>query len=69
MPADLSVDNACEPDYDTFPGWESPSSHIRRYEDLPENMRNYIEFIESSLKVPAELVSVGPDRLETIVKP
>jgi len=68
MPTDLSVYNACEPVYESFPGWETPSFHIRRYEDLPENMRRYIEYIESALKVPAELVSVGPDRLATIVK-
>lgn len=68
MPADLSEYNACEPVYETFPGWECPSSHIRRYEDLPENMRRYIEYIEAALKVPAELVSVGPDRMATIVK-
>ena len=69
MPADLSVYNACEPVYETFPGWESPSSHIRHYDDLPENMRRYIGYIEAALKVPVELVSVGPDRMETIIKP
>lgn len=69
MPADLSEYNACEPVYETFPGWESPSSHIRRYEDLPLNMRRYIGYIEAALKVPVELVSVGPDRMETIIKP
>jgi adenylosuccinate synthase len=68
MPADLSVYNACEPVYETFPGWETPSSHIRCYEDLPENMRRYIEYLETALKVPVELVSVGPDRHATIVK-
>ena len=68
VPADLSVYNECEPVYEVFPGWLTPTGHVKTYGELPEKLRNYLEFIESSLHVPIELVSVGPDRLATILK-
>ena len=68
VPADLSLYEACEPVYETFPGWKSATGHIRSYEALPQNLRHYLEYIENALKVPIEIVSVGPDRHATIMK-
>ena len=57
----------CKPVYETLPGWSEDISGIRRYEDLPENTRNYIKRIEALAKVPIDIISVGPGREETIV--
>lgn len=58
----------CEPVYEVLPGWKSDIRGITKYEDLPENCRKYIEFIEKELEVPVILVSNGPGRHEIIQK-
>lgn len=68
FPADISVLEACEPDYDIFPGWQQKTEHIERFEELPENARNYIETIERILGVPVRYISVGPRRNQTIFR-
>jgi len=68
VPADLSEYEACEPVFERFPGWKCTTGHIRSYNALPAEMRHYLEYIEKALKVPIEMVSVGPDRLATILK-
>lgn len=60
--------DACEPVYETMPGWTEDLSGIRRYEDLPANTRAYIERIERDLAVPATFLSVGPERESLIVR-
>ncbi len=55
------------PVYETMPGWDEPVSGCRRVEDLPENARAYITRIEEEIECPVWLVSVGPDREQTIV--
>ncbi|PKL12321.1 MAG: adenylosuccinate synthase, partial [Spirochaetae bacterium HGW-Spirochaetae-6] len=55
------------PIYRDFPGWKS-TGNVRRFEDLPQEAKNYILFIEDELKAPITIVSVGPDRDETIVR-
>ena len=50
----------------TLPGWKCDVSGIRRYEDLPENCRHYIEFIEKELGCPITMVSNGPAREDII---
>ncbi len=57
-----------KPVYTTLPGWKSEIRGITKYEDLPENCRKYIEFIEKELEVPVTLVSNGPGRHEIINK-
>ena len=56
-----------EPIYETLPGWTGPLDVEGAREDLPENARNYLSFIESFLEVPIRLVSVGPERTQTLV--
>jgi len=68
MPADLSVYRQCQPVYQEFKGWQTDSSKVRKYKDLPKPLRTYLEFIEKELGVPIELVSVGADREATIVR-
>lgn len=57
-----------KPVYETLPGWEDNITLIKHWEALPENARQYIAFIERSCGVPVRLISVGPDREQTILK-
>jgi adenylosuccinate synthase len=54
------------PIYETFPGWSEPIHGIRSLADLPENARRYVSAIEEHAGVPIVLVSVGPERTQTI---
>ena len=58
----------CKPVLEVLPGWKCDVRGITRYEDLPENCRKYIEFIEKELTVPITMVSNGPGREEIIVR-
>jgi adenylosuccinate synthase len=67
FPANLKVLESCEPIYETLPGWEEDISHLRRYDDLPSNVRRYLKRIEELTGVPVQIISVGPGREQTIV--
>lgn len=54
--------------YKEFPGWKEDISNIKRYDDLPENCKRYIEFIESYLETKISLISVGPERNQNIYR-
>jgi len=60
--------NKAKPVYTTLPGWKCEIRGIKNYEDLPENCRNYIEFIEKELETPITMVSNGPGRDEIIFR-
>ncbi|MCD8361567.1 MAG: adenylosuccinate synthase [Lachnospiraceae bacterium] len=55
-----------KPVYETLPGWKCEIRGIKRYEDLPQNCRNYIEFIEKQIGFPITMVSNGPGRSDII---
>jgi adenylosuccinate synthase len=57
-----------QPVLKTMPGWKCEIRGIRRYEDLPENCRNYIEFIEEQIGYPITMVSNGPGRDDIIYR-
>ena len=57
-----------EPVYETVPGWSEDISGCRSFAELPENCRRYVERIEAVLGVRCSLVSVGPDRRQTLVR-
>ena len=67
FPASLKVLDACEPVYETLPGWEEDISGIRDFRNLPSNVRVYLRRIEELTDVPVQIVSVGPGRDQTIV--
>lgn len=67
VPSDQAVVAKAKPVYTTLPGWKEDITKARTWEELPENARNYIRFIEDYLNVPVCLVSVGPDRENNIV--
>jgi adenylosuccinate synthase len=57
-----------QPVYTVLPGWKEEIREIRDFNDLPVNLKGYIEFIEYHTGVPVTMVSVGPDRKETILR-
>ena len=66
IPYDLCEANY-EPVYKTMKGWNCSLAGISSYEKLPVELSDYISFLESQLNVPITVVSVGPDRTETII--
>lgn len=67
-PEDVYIHKYLEPVYETHPGWKKDISGIKKYEDLPQNCRKYLERLEEILETPISVVSVGPDREQTIFK-
>jgi len=61
-------DAVIEPVYKEFPGWDKDITGIRDYFKLPETLRDYIKYIEEQAGVPVTIISVGPDRNETIFR-
>jgi adenylosuccinate synthase len=55
-----------KPVYENLPGWKTDIRGIKSYEELPENCRKYIEFIEKELEVPITMISNGPGRNDII---
>jgi len=67
FPSDLKVLAACKPLYETLPGWPEDISKLRNLDNLPQNTTNYIKRIEELTETPVSIVSVGPERDETII--
>ena len=54
------------PLYKEFPGWEEDLTQLTSESELPENFMSYVSFLEKELEVPISIISVGPDRKQTI---
>ena len=59
---------ACEPIYETLPGWSRPAAGTRRYEDLPTEAQRYVKRLEEVSGVPVAIISTGSNREETIIR-
>ena len=57
-----------KPVLETLPGWKCDIRGIKNYEELPENCRNYIEFVEKHIGYPITMVSNGPGRDDIIYR-
>jgi adenylosuccinate synthase len=57
-----------KPVYLTVPGWYTSLAEVSDYEKFPKELRNYVDLLEKELDVPIKMVSVGPDRKQTILK-
>jgi adenylosuccinate synthase len=68
FPMTLGELERAEPEYEVHRGWSEDLREVRRFEDLPANARDYVERIEALVGVAVELISVGPERDETIVR-
>lgn len=64
----FSIDEDIEPVYVELPGWQTDMTRIKAESDFPKNFKDYIAFLENELKVPITILSVGPDREQTIVR-
>lgn len=66
LPYDHSA--AVQPVYTELEGWNEDITAIRVFDDLPRNLKEYIDLVEKETKTPVTIISVGPDRLETIFR-
>ncbi|PID26843.1 MAG: adenylosuccinate synthase [Candidatus Cloacimonadota bacterium] len=67
-PVESYILEECEAVYTELPGWKEDISNIKDYDKLPENCKKYVEFIERETGVKADIISVGPDRNQTIFR-
>lgn len=67
-PTDVFIHKYLEPIYETMPGWNCDITKTRNYDDLPVNTKKYIAKIEDLIGAPVNIVSVGPDREQTIFR-
>jgi adenylosuccinate synthase len=63
--SDLVVN--CEPIYETMPGWSESTAGLKNYDELPDNAKKYLKRIEEIIETPIDIISTGPDRVETIL--
>ncbi len=68
MPGDSAQLGACEPVYETLPGWTRPTRGARRFEELPVEAQRYIARLEEVSGVPIAIISTGSDREDTIIR-
>ncbi|MFQ9310720.1 MAG: adenylosuccinate synthase [Paraclostridium sordellii] len=68
FPASLEDLAKCEPIYEELEGWSDDLTNVEKYEDLPENAKKYIAKIEELVGVSVDMVSVGPNRAQTIIR-
>ncbi|MDO3387293.1 adenylosuccinate synthase [Gilvimarinus sp. SDUM040013] len=67
IPFDADGWDRVDPIYEEMPGWSESTFGIHKLEDLPQNAINYIKRLEELLATPVDIISTGPDRVETIV--
>lgn len=67
MPASSVTLGKMKPVYEEVEGWRAPTNQCRSWDDLPEKARDYIKRIESLLRIPIDIVSVGPERDQAII--
>jgi adenylosuccinate synthase len=68
FPSDISQLASCEPVYEAWPGWPTPTRGVRRFDDLPAAARRYIARLEEVSGVPVAIVSTGSERDDTILR-
>ncbi|MBK5257494.1 MAG: adenylosuccinate synthase [Vicinamibacteria bacterium] len=67
IPADVTIYEECKPIYENMKGWKTPTSHAREWRELPQEARDYIRKIGDLVGVEVPLVSIGPDRDESVI--
>jgi len=66
--ADMDTLAEVEPIYETLPGWKQELGQVRRWDDLPNEARQYVKRLETLAGAPIKMVSVGPERTQTLVR-
>ena len=64
----FEINDPITPVYKTFKGWKKDISTIRNEAELPFELMNYVRFIEKETGVPVKIISVGPDREQTVIR-
>ena len=64
----FSIEEEIKPVYVTLPGWKTDMTAMQSEDEFPKAFRDYIEFLEKELQTPITIVSIGPDRKQTIVR-
>jgi adenylosuccinate synthase len=67
LPLDADEIAACEPVYETLPGWTETTAGLTNWEQLPANARRYLERMQALIGAPIDMVSTGPDRVHTVL--
>jgi len=67
VPASADQFEKVKPVYKELPGWTESTFGAKTIDELPENARAYIRFVEEAIGAPIDIISTGPDRVETIV--
>ena len=62
------IEKGIEPVYQKLPGWQTDMTKFTSEDQFPEAFRNYILFLEKELETPIKIISIGPDRAQTIVR-
>ena len=62
------IEENIEPIYEMLPGWQVDMTQMTCEDEFPEAFKNYISFLEEHLETPIKIVSIGPDRSQTIVR-
>jgi adenylosuccinate synthase len=68
FPPHQSIFHHAEPVYEELPGWGGDISEVTRYEDLPQEARDYVDVLEEHSDAPVTWVSVGPKRSQTLIR-
>ena len=67
MPANIQQASSVAPVYESLAGWKEDITNVRQYDELPPQAKDYIRRVEDFTGVPANIISVGPDRAETLL--
>jgi adenylosuccinate synthase len=68
FPSDSRILSNVKPVYEALPGWNEPINNVQSWQDLPQAAKDYLEFIQEFTEVPVAMISVGPDRNQTITR-
>ncbi|MBS4760992.1 MAG: adenylosuccinate synthase [Clostridium sp.] len=67
-PTNVSIHEYLEPVYEVHEGWKTDITGMKKYEELPQNAKKYLKRLEELMGVPVSIISVGPDRSQTIFR-
>ena len=62
------IEQGIEPVYHELPGWKQDMTHLTSEDQFPKAFKDYIDFLEKELETPIAIISIGPDRDQTIIR-
>ena len=62
------INEGIEPVYKEIPGWKTDMTQFTSEDQFPKEFNDYVEFLEAELETPIKIISIGPDRAQTIVR-